>query len=119
MAQAEEQIRLQGYAQIAGTQLRKFIVEREMPAIDAKKYDEMKIQVDRVNKATEALWPRISWVESFMCNNKMYCVYLADSAATLQKHALLALRFSTPLDAPAGIVSYHAVFDEPDRSGPL
>jgi uncharacterized protein (DUF924 family) len=90
LAQAEEQIRLQGYAQIAGTQLRKFIVEREMPAIDPKKYDEMKVQVDRVNKATEALWPRLSWVESFMCNNKMYCVYLADSAATLQKHALLA-----------------------------
>ncbi len=90
LAQVEQEIRLKGFAQIAGKQLKKFIIERDMPSRDAKKYSDMKVQVDRVNKATQALWPRISWVESFMCNNKMYCVYLADSAATLQKHALLA-----------------------------
>lgn len=90
MAQADEQIRLQGFAQIGNTQLRKFIVERDMPQVGCKKYKEMKIEVDRVNRATKALWPRLSWVESFMCNNKMYCIYLADTAATLSKHALLA-----------------------------
>ena len=90
MAQADEQIRLQGYAQIGDTQLKKFIVERDMPKVSSKKYEEMKSEVDRVNRATKALWPRLSWVESFMCNNKMYCIYLADNAATLRKHALLA-----------------------------
>lgn len=90
LAQAEEQIRLQGYAQIGDIRLRKFIVEREIPKVASKTRDEMNAEVDRVNKALRMLWPRISWVESFMCNDKMYCVYLADSAATLQKHALLA-----------------------------
>ena len=90
LAQANEQIRLQGYAQIGATQLKKFIVERDMPDLDTTKYSEKKAEVDRVNAATQSLWPRLSWVESFMCNNKMYCIYLADSAATLHKHALLA-----------------------------
>jgi len=90
MAQAEEQIRLQGYAQIGNVKLRKFIVEREIPKVASKSHKEMSAKVDSVNKAMRALWPRISWVESFMCNDKMYCVYLADSAATLHKHALLA-----------------------------
>ena len=90
MAQAEEQIRLQGYAQIGDIKLRKFIVERDIPKVGSKTRDEMNADVDRVNKALRALWPRISWVESFICNDKLYCVYLADSAATLQKHALLA-----------------------------
>jgi len=90
LAQAEEQIRLQGFAQVGDVKLRKYIVEREIPKIASKSRDEMNASVDRVNKAMRALWPRISWVESFMCNDKMYCVYLADSAATLHKHALLA-----------------------------
>ena len=90
MAQAEQQIRMQGYAEIGSRRLRKFIVERDMPCVGSKKYDEMKVETDRVNRATQALWPRMSWVESFMCNNKMYCIYLADHAMTLEKHALLA-----------------------------
>jgi len=90
MAQAEQEVRLQGYARVGDIKLRKFIVERDMPAVGTKKYWQLKADVDRVNKALGELWPRLAWIESFICNNKTYCVYLADSAATLRKHALLA-----------------------------
>jgi uncharacterized protein (DUF924 family) len=90
MAQAEQEIRLQGYARVGGIKLRKFIVERDMPAVGTRKYWQLKADVDRANKALGELWPRLTWVESYICNNKAYCVYLADSAETLRKHALLA-----------------------------
>ncbi|MEM5775254.1 MAG: hypothetical protein AAGU05_09660, partial [Anaerolineaceae bacterium] len=32
----------------------------------------------------------------------------------LRRHNLLALRYSTPLDAPKGVISYHVVYDQPD-----
>ena len=39
----------------------------------------------------------------------------ADELRTLLvKHNLLALRFSCPLDSPEGMISYHAVYEEPD-----
>jgi uncharacterized protein (DUF924 family) len=96
MAQVEQEIRLQGYARVGDIKLRKFIVEREMPAIGTKKHRRLKADVDKSNKALRDLWPRLSWIESYICNNKMYCVYLADNAQTLRKHALMA---GMPMDS--------------------
>lgn len=90
MAQAEEEIRLKGYAHVGDIKLRKFVVERDMAGIGATKHAQMRADVNRSNDALRALWPRLAWVESYVCNNKMYCVFMADSAETLRKHALLA-----------------------------
>jgi uncharacterized protein (DUF924 family) len=113
LSQAEEEIRLQGYAHINDIKLHKFIVEREMPAIGTRKRRELKLDVDRSNKALRELWPRLTWVESYMCNNKMYCVYLADSAVTIQKHALLT---DMPLNSTREVrrVLDPAMFDHED-----
>ena len=90
MVQASEHIRLQGYAQVGEIKLHKFIVEREMPAVGTEKYEQLKNKLDKSNRALRQLWPRLAWVESYICQNKTYCVYLADDPATLEKHALLA-----------------------------
>ena len=45
LAQADLEIRLQGYAQVGETRLRKFIVERDMPQLGSKKYEDMKAEV--------------------------------------------------------------------------
>jgi len=90
LAQANEDIRKQGYAHIDSVKLRKFIVERDMPAIGSKKYLQLKAEMDKSNKAIDVLRPNLMWVESYICNNKTYCVYLADGAQTLKKHSLLA-----------------------------
>ena len=90
MAQVEEEIRLQGYARVGDIKLRKIIVERDMPAIGTLKHKQLKAEFDSSNKVLRGLWPTMTWVESYICDNKMFCVYLADSAATLRKHARLA-----------------------------
>lgn len=90
MAQAEEQIRLQGYARVGDVKLHKFIVERNMPAIGTRQHEEMKSDINKSNQAIRQLWPRMSWVESYVCNDKMFCVYLADHVNTLREHALMA-----------------------------
>jgi len=98
LAQAENDIRVHGHAKIDNVTLRKFIVERHMPAIGSQKYRELKSSIDKSNRAISALWPRIAWIESYVCNNKTYCVYLADNEETLHSHALLA-------DMPLGSVN--------------
>lgn len=90
MAQAEEEIRTQGFARMGRVKLRKYIVERDMPDIGSQGYRQIMAKVDQANQALEVLWPRLAWVESYVCDNKAYCVYMADSAATVRKHALLA-----------------------------
>jgi uncharacterized protein (DUF924 family) len=90
LTQAEQDIRLNGHATVRNVKLRKFIIERDMPAIGSAKYLELKAEIDKANRAMKPLWPRIAWVESFICNNKSFCVYLADNWKTVQAHALLA-----------------------------
>lgn len=97
-ALAERDIRLNGFAKVDDVKLRKFIVERDMPEIGSKKYLELKGNIDKSNRAMDGLWPRIAWVESFICNDKTYCVYLADSTKTLAAHAFMA-------DMPIGSVN--------------
>jgi len=96
VAKAEAEIRRHGYARVGDVTLRKFIVEREMPDIGAMQNDEMRAGFNRSSNALRAFWPRLTWVESYVCNDKMYCVYMADSAETLRKHALLA---GLPIDS--------------------
>lgn len=96
MAQAEEEIRLQGYARVGAIKLRKFVVERDIPALGSRKTRELKAAVNKSNRALRELWPRLTWVESYICNNKMYCVFMADSEATLRKHARMA---DVPMDS--------------------
>ena len=89
LSQVEIDIRTKGYSNFGEVVLRKFIVERDMPGIGSAEYREMKAKIDGVNRAMEQLWPRIAWIESFVCNDKTYCVYLADEEETLHQHALL------------------------------
>jgi hypothetical protein len=90
LTQAEQDIRLHGQATVREVKLRKFIIERGMPDIGSTKYLEVKAEIDKANRAMKPLWPRIAWVESFICNSKSFCVHLADNSKTVQAHALLA-----------------------------
>lgn len=96
MAQAEEEIRLRGYALVGDIKLHKFIVERDMPAIGSIEHSQMQKYVNKSNRALRQLWPRMTWIESYVCNDKMFCVYLADQPGTLREHALMA---DMPLNA--------------------
>ncbi|MDA5093731.1 DUF924 family protein [Aliiroseovarius sp. KMU-50] len=96
LTNAEREIRARGFATVGSTNLRKYIIEREMPDVGSASREEIMAQIDKSNEAMSQLWPKITWVESFICNDKTYCVYLADSMETLHKHAYLA---GMPIDA--------------------
>ena len=35
-------------------------------------------------------WPAAQWVQSYVVDNKTYCIYLADNEASVQEHARLS-----------------------------
>jgi hypothetical protein len=65
----------------------KFVIEREIPGagnLTAAQLHEASI---RSVAALRELGPQIQWLHSYVTENKVYCVYLAPDAATIQKHA--------------------------------
>ena len=67
--------------------MRKFIIERDIPAVGGLGRDELKGAAEKSNDALSELGADIQWVESFVAANQTFCVYLADSEEVIHRHA--------------------------------
>ena len=70
--------------------MRKYIIERDIPAVGSLGRDELKGAAGTSNGALRELGPDIQWVESFVAADKTFCVYLAKDEAIIQKHSELS-----------------------------
>lgn len=65
----------------------RFIIEREMPEAGKLTRTEMKDISKQSNDIIKELGPDIQWEESFVTNDKLYCVYLARNEDLIKEHA--------------------------------
>jgi hypothetical protein len=70
--------------------LRKYIIERDIPAVGSFEREQLKGAAAKSNEALRAIGPDIQWQESFVAADKTFCVYLAKDEATIRKHAELS-----------------------------
>lgn len=67
--------------------LRKFIIERDIPDVGTLERDQLRGAAAKSNDALRQIGPDIQWVESYVADNKTFCVYLATDEAAIRKHA--------------------------------
>jgi len=67
--------------------LRKFIIERDIPAVGSLERDQLRGAAAKSNDALRQIGPDIQWVESYVADNKTFCVYLAKDEGVIRKHA--------------------------------
>jgi hypothetical protein len=67
--------------------LRRFIIEREIPQVGSLERDQLRGAAEKSNDALSQLAPDIQWVESYVADNKTFCVYLAKDEDVIRKHA--------------------------------
>lgn len=65
----------------------KFIIEREIPDAGKLTPDELQAISQKSCGVLQEMGPSIQWVESFVTDNKVYCVYNAPSADDVREHA--------------------------------
>ncbi len=70
--------------------LRKFIIERDIPAVGSFEREQLKGAAAQSNKVLKELGPDIQWQESYVAADKTFCVYLAKDEAIIRKHAELS-----------------------------
>ncbi len=65
----------------------KFLIEREIP--DAGKLSPQELQAisQKSCGVLQQMGPQIQWVESYVTDDKVYCVYIAPSEAEVREHA--------------------------------
>jgi len=71
-------------------QLKRFIIERDVPGIGQMSVTELCGAARASNQALEQIGPTIQWQHSYVAGDKTFCVYLADSEEAIRKHSELS-----------------------------
>ena len=67
--------------------MRRFIIERDLPAIGSADREALKAAAQKSNATLKELGPSIQWSESYVAADKTFCVYLAESEDLIRQHA--------------------------------
>ncbi|HVT97293.1 MAG TPA: DUF4242 domain-containing protein [Acidobacteriaceae bacterium] len=65
----------------------KFVIEREIPGAGKLTKDQLQAISQTSCGVLRKMGPEIQWVESFVTEDKIYCIYNAPDAAMVRKHA--------------------------------
>jgi hypothetical protein len=65
----------------------KYVIERELPGAGKLSADELRAISQKSNKVISDLGPEIRWLQSYVTDDKIYCVYVAPDEDILYEHA--------------------------------
>ena len=65
----------------------KFVIEREIPNAGKLSSDQLKAISQTSCGVLRQLGPDIQWVESYVTDNKIYCIYIAPNEEMVREHA--------------------------------
>jgi hypothetical protein len=72
-------------------QLRRFLIERDIPGVGGMSILELCGAARASNRAIEQIGPRaIQWQHSYVAGDKTFCIYLATSEEVIRRHAELS-----------------------------
>jgi len=65
----------------------RFIIEREIPGAGSLTADELQAVSQKSCGVLREMGPEVQWVESFVTDDKIYCVYVAPDEEAVREHA--------------------------------
>ncbi len=78
----------------------KFVIERSLPG--AGSFDDQTIRsiAQKSNEVLDGMAGRAQWLHSYVTDDKLYCVYIADDATAVKEHAATG---GFPCDSAAAV----------------
>ena len=67
----------------------KFVIEREIPGAGSMSASELQGAAEKSCSVLRNLGPQIQWLESYVTQDKLYCIYIAPDEAMVREHARL------------------------------
>jgi Nickel responsive protein SCO4226-like len=65
----------------------KYVIEREIPGAGKMTPEELRGISQKSCAVIRKMGPEIQWLESYVTDDKIYCVYIAPSADAVRQHA--------------------------------
>jgi hypothetical protein len=70
--------------------MKKFIIERNLPGASNFSREELQAISQTSNSVVKTLGKSYTWVQSFITNDKIYCIHIAEDESQIREHARLA-----------------------------
>ena len=70
--------------------LQKFVIERDIPTVGKFEREQLRGAAAKSNEVLRKLGPDIQWVESYVADNKTFCIYLAKDESIIREHATIS-----------------------------
>jgi hypothetical protein len=64
-----------------------YVIERDVPGAHKMSEAEVRELARKSVAVLNELGPQIQWIQSYVTENKVYCIYLAPDEATIREHA--------------------------------
>jgi hypothetical protein len=87
----------------------KFVIERPLPGAGKLSEEELRGISQKSNQVLAGLGPEIRWLQSYVTEDKIYCVYVAPDEDIIYEHARcggfpaeMVTRVSTVIDPSTG-----------------
>ena len=65
----------------------KYLIERDLPGAGKLSADELRGISQKSNQVLAELGPEIRWLQSYVTDDKIYCVYIAPDTDVIYEHA--------------------------------
>lgn len=65
----------------------RYVIERDLPGAGKLSSQELQAISKKSCDVLSAMGPKIQWVESYVTDDKVYCVYIAPDAELVREHA--------------------------------
>lgn len=88
-SQSQTEIRKKMHEEIMSNnkQMKTYVIEREIPNAGKLNPDELKGISQKSNEVLATMGKGIQWVQSYVTDNKVYCVYKAENEELIREHA--------------------------------
>ena len=70
--------------------MKRYVIERDLPGIGSMNREQLKNAAATSNSALAQLSGKAQWLQSFVVDDKTFCIYLAESEASVREHARLS-----------------------------
>jgi hypothetical protein len=70
--------------------MKRYVIERDLPGVGGLNREQLKDVATTSNGALAKLAGKVQWVQSFVADDKSFCIYLADSEDSVREHARLS-----------------------------
>ena len=70
--------------------MKRYVIERDLPGVGGMNREQLKGAAATSNSALAKLAGKAQWEHSYVVDDKTFCIYLADSEASVREHAKLS-----------------------------